>query len=125
MKTIVVIVRVVLGLIFTAFSLAFFFKLMPPQEMDERTQTVMAGIFASGYIMPVVKFLELICGIAFLTGRFVPLALVMIFPIVLNIFLFHAFLEPGGMIVPIILLGSNLFLAFFYRERYQNVLTWK
>jgi putative oxidoreductase len=62
-------------------------------------------------------------GIAFLAGKFVPLATVVIFPITLNIVLFHAFLAPEGMLVPVIILLGNLFLAFRYRENYQSIVT--
>ncbi len=125
MKTALILVRVILGIIYTAFSLAFFFKLMPAQEMTGNTQIFMTGLFATGYIMPVVKFLELLSGVAFLTGRLVPLATVVIFPITLNIFLFHVFLEPTGLVIPAILMIGNVFLALYYRDRYQMVLQWK
>ncbi len=98
---------------------------MPAQEMTGNTQIFMTGLFATGYIMPVVKFLELLSGVAFLTGRLVPLATVVIFPITLNIFLFHVFLEPTGLVIPAILMIGNVFLALYYRDRYQMVLQWK
>lgn len=125
MKTALIIIRVILGIIYTAFSLAFFFKLMPAQEMTGNSQIFVTGLFAAQYIMPVVKLLELLCGLAFLTGRLVPLAAVAIFPITLNIFLFHVFLEPTGMVVSLVLLLGNLFVAFYFRDRYQQVLQWK
>jgi putative oxidoreductase len=78
---------------------------------------------ASGYLLPVVKGIELLCAIAFLTGRFVPLATVVIFPITLNILLFHGVLAPDSLIVPIGLLLGNLFLAYAYRQHYQPVLS--
>lgn len=125
MKIIITSARLVLGLVFTGFSLAYFFNLMPQPTASGATLTFLSGLGASVYIMPLVKALELVCGIAFLTGRLVPLALVVIFPIVLNIFLFHAFLEPGNMVMPVVLLGANVFLAVVYRERYQTILQWK
>lgn len=125
MKIITTLSRIVLGLIFTGFSLAYFFNLMPQPPANGATLTFLSGLGASIYIMPLVKALELVCGIAFLTGRLVPLALVVIFPIVLNIFLFHAFLEPSNMLMPIVLLASNVFLAVVHREQYQTVLQWK
>jgi uncharacterized membrane protein YphA (DoxX/SURF4 family) len=125
MKIITTSSRIVLGLVFTGFSLAYFFNLMPQQPASGATLTFLSGIGASVYIMPLVKGLELVCGIAFLSGRLVPLALVVIFPIVINIVLFHVFLEPAKLIIPFVLLAANLFLAVMYRERYQTVLKWK
>lgn len=73
-------------------------------------------------MMTTIKLVELICAIAFLSGRFVPLAAVVIFPITVNILLFHAFLEPSGLPVSILLLLGNLFLAWNYRDRYKSLL---
>ena len=52
-------------------------------------------------------------------GFYVPLALVMIFPVVLNILLHHIFVDPNGLPVAIPLMLINLFLAFHYRKHYQ------
>lgn len=121
MKIAKIIARVLLGLIYTVFSLAFFFHLMPQQEMSGPTLEFVMGLAASGYIMPVVKTFELVCGVALLSGRFVPLALVVIFPITLNVTLFHLFLMPSGLAVPIVMMAANLFLAYTYRDRYVAI----
>lgn len=123
MKVTVIIIRVLLGLLFIVSSLGFFFNLMPPAELGEGAKLFFSGLIASKYVMPVVKTIELLAGIAFLTGRFVPLATVIIFPITLNIVLFHAFLAPEGMAVPLFLLLGNLFLAYSYRQNYQSLVT--
>ena len=122
MKVAVVIIRIVLGLLFLVSSLGFFFNFMPQPELGEGAKLFFTGLIASQYVMPVVKTIELLCAFAFLSGRFVPLATVIIFPITINIVLFHAFLAPEGMAVPVILLLANLFLAYRYRENFQSVL---
>jgi putative oxidoreductase len=53
----------------------------------------------------------------------VPLATVVIFPIIVNILLFHGILAPDSMVVPIALLLGNLFLAYAYRKSYEPVLS--
>jgi len=58
-------------------------------------------------------------GIAFITGRFVPLAAILISPIIVNIFFVHVFLEPSGLPIAIALGAGNLFIAYYYRDRYQ------
>src|SRR5687767_8277842 len=108
MKAAVIVIRIVLGLLFLVSSLGFFFNLMPAPELGEGGKLFFTGLIASKYVMPVVKVIELLVAISFLTGRFVPLATVIIFPITLNIVLFHAFLAPEGMIVPVIILLGNL-----------------
>jgi putative oxidoreductase len=122
MKFAVVVVRVVMGLLFLTASLAYFLKLMPAGELSENARLFMTGLFASIYVMPVVKTIELLCAIAFLSNRFVSLALIVIFPINLNIFLFHAFMAPEAMAVPALLFLGNVFLFFVHRKNYQPVL---
>jgi putative oxidoreductase len=53
-----------------------------------------------------------------LTGRYVPLALTLLAPIVVNIVLFHLFLEPATLALPIILLGLGLYLAWTERAAF-------
>lgn len=125
MKKATTIARILLGAIFTLFSLMYFFNMMPAKEMHGATAAFMTGLFSSGYMMTLVKAIELICGIALITGQFVPLITIVIFPITLNIFLFHAFLEPASVAMSIVLLALNLFLAYTNKERYQLILARK
>ena len=120
MKIAVIIVRVLMGLLYLASSVAFFLNVMPQSEMSESARLFVTGMGASVYLFPLVKVIELLCGVALIAGRFVTLATVVIFPITLNIFLFHSFLAPDGMIVPALLLIGNLFLAYHYRSRYAG-----
>jgi uncharacterized membrane protein YphA (DoxX/SURF4 family) len=122
MKIAVIIVRVVIGLLYLSSSIAFFLNAMPQSEMSDGAKLFVTGMGASVYMFPLIKVIELLCGIALVTGRFVTLAVVVIFPITLNIFLFHSFLAPDGMIVPVLLLAGNLFLAYNYRKRYETLM---
>ncbi|MBV5314280.1 MAG: hypothetical protein JZU47_13340 [Prolixibacteraceae bacterium] len=125
MKIAVLIVRILMGLMFAFASIVVLFKLVPQPEQTGNVKIFMDGMTASVYLLTTVKVVELICAIAFLSGRFVPLATVVIFPINLNIFLFHVFLEPQGLPVAILLLLGNLFLAWNYREKYKAMLAAK
>jgi uncharacterized membrane protein YphA (DoxX/SURF4 family) len=81
----------------------------------------MAGLAASGYTMYVVKVVELLAGIALIAGQFVPLALVMLAPIVVNIALFHLVLAPNyGLVV--FMLALQGFVAWSYRDAFRGVL---
>lgn len=125
MKIAVIIVRVLMGLMFAFASIAFFFKLVDAPEQTGSVKIFNDGIAASVYLMPTVKVFELLCAIAFLSGRFVPLATVVLFPVNLNILLFHVFLEPSGLPMVILLMLGNLFLAYYYRDKYREILTAK
>jgi putative oxidoreductase len=125
MKIAAIIVRVLMGLMFVFASVVVLFKLMPTPEPKGAVKTFMDGIEATVYLLPFIKLTELFCGISFLVGRFVPLATIIIFPIVLNIFLFHLFVAPEGLVMAILLLLGNLFLAFYYRNNYRSLLVSK
>src|SRR6476660_7750719 len=91
MRIAATIVRILMGLLFVFGAAAFFFKFMPEPELKGAAKTFMEGVAASVYLMPFIKLTELVCGLLFLTGFFVPLATVMIFPVVLNILLYGIF----------------------------------
>lgn len=125
MKIAVIIVRILMGLMFAFASIAYFLKLMHEPEPTGSVKIFNDGIVASVYLMPTVKIFELLCAIAFLSGRFVPLATVVIFPLILNILLFHSFLQPSGIPLAVSLLLGDLFLAYYYRDRYKGMLSAK
>ncbi|MDP3915945.1 MAG: DoxX family protein [Bacteroidota bacterium] len=125
MKIAAIIIRVLMGLMFAFASIAYFFKLVPQPELTGDIKTFMEGIEASVYLMTTVKIFELLCAIAFLSGRFVPLAAVVIFPINLNILLFHIFLDPSSLLIAVLLMVGNLFLAYYYRDKYKPMLAAK
>jgi hypothetical protein len=58
-------------------------------------------------------------------NRFVPLALALIAPFILNSVAFHWFLEPGGRIPSLVFLAFELGLAWAYREAFKPMLAWK
>lgn len=125
MKIAAIIVRVLMGLMFAFASIVVLFKLVPQPEQTGNVKIFMDGMLASVYLMTTVKIIELICAIAFLSGRFVPLATVVIFPITLNILLFHAFLEPSGLLTGVLLMLGNLFLALYFRDKYKPLFSTK
>ncbi len=122
MKIAVIIVRVLMGLLFLFASISVLFNLVPQPELTGKTKTFMDGVNASGYLLQLIKITELICGIAFVTGYFVPLATVVIAPIIVNIFLFHVFVDTSGLPVGIFLVLANAFLAYANWEKYKPLM---
>lgn len=114
-----VIVRVLFGLIFFASGVAGLLQqmqLIPPPPMDGMTPAMLTyfqGLVASVYFMPFLKIVETVCGLLIIMGWFVPLCLVILAPVVLNIFLVHAFLAPSGLPVAVILGLMMIYLSFF------------
>jgi len=114
-----VVVRVLLGLLFLFASSTYFLGLITPPPMTGAIKTFNDGLDAAVYLVPLVKTIELLCGIAFVTGRFVPLATVLIAPIVVNIVLVHAFMAPEGLPIALFAAFASAFTAWQHRERYK------
>lgn len=118
-----IIVRSLVGLLFAFGAVAYFFNLVEPPPMpDGPLKSFNEGLGASGYFFTLLKATELVCGILLLSGRFVPLALVILSPIVINILMVHTFLEPTGLPVAIFLVASFIFLGYYYRKAFEPLL---
>ncbi len=114
--------RVLLGLIFFVFGLEGFLHFMPQPaagEVPEKAMAFGAAMMSTGYLFKFVKATEVLVGILLLSKRAVPLALVILAPITLNIFAFHAFLAPSGLPMAIVVLALQLYLAWTRRDAYR------
>lgn len=119
MKIATTVVRVLMGLLFLFASITYFFELITPPPQTGAMKAFSDGLDASVYLMPVVKTVELLCGTLFVVGRFVPLATVLIAPIIVNIVLVHAFMAPEGLPIALFVAFANAFVAYQHRESYQ------
>jgi hypothetical protein len=113
--------RVILGFMFFVFGLIGLFNLIPPPEagVPAGAMALGAALQQTGYMFPLIKGTEVVGGALLLSNRLVPLALVLLAPVVVNIFLFHLFLTPGdrGMASVVLLLEAGL--AWAYRTHYR------
>jgi len=119
-----VVARVLLGLVFFVFGLDYFLHFMPaPQGPFPPGAMAFGGaLMQTGYMMELVKGTEVLCGALLLANLFVPLALVLIAPVVVNIVAFHAFLEPAGLPLAFILVALLAYLGWAYRETFRPLL---
>ena len=122
MKIAVIVVRTLLGLLFLFASVAYFLMTPPPME-DGPLKIFTEGLAASGYFMTLLKLTELACALMLLSGRFVPLALVILAPIAVNIFMVHLVLERSGLPVAVFVVVVMVFLAYCYRDAFKPLLT--
>ena len=119
MKVAVIIVRTLLGLLFLFASVTYFFNLITPPPMEGPIKMFNEGLAASGYFLTLLKVTELICAILLIIGRFVPLALVILAPIIINIFMVHLFLDRTGLPIAVFVVIAAAFLAYCYRESFK------
>lgn len=116
------IVRYLLGAGFTLFGLNGFLHFLPQPPAPPAAMSFAGALFATGYFFPLLKGTEVIAGLLLLSNRFVPLALAVLAPVLINIVAFHLFLAPAGLALPIVLIAAELYLAWVYREAYAPML---
>jgi putative oxidoreductase len=124
MKIAMIIVRTLMGLLFIFASITFLSGMITPPPMpDGPLKMFNEGLAATGYFFLLLKLTELTCGILLVVGRFVPLALVILSPIIVNILFVHLFLDRSGLPVALFLVLANIFLAYCYRDAFKPLLT--
>jgi len=122
MKIVILIARLLLGLVFVVFGLNGFlnFLEMGPLPTGLAGQFI-GALFLSHYFW-VVAGLQVVGGVLLLMNRFVPLALVLLGPVIVNILLYHLFLNRAGF-APAILVTILWFIIFYvYRQHFSGVL---
>jgi putative oxidoreductase len=114
MKIATLIARILLGVLFLVFGLNGFLHFIPLPLPSGLAGQYMGALFVSHYLV-VVFLLQVIGAALLLANRFVPLALVLLGPIVVNILLFHSLMAPAGL--PLALSATLLWGILFYSVR--------
>ena len=115
MKIIVLIARVLLGLVFLVFGLNGFLNFLSLGPMPSGLAgQFMGALFVSHYYW-VIAALQVVGGVLLLVNRFVPLALVLLGPVIVNILCYHVFLNHFG--APPAIVVTVLWLIVFYWNR--------
>ena len=120
MKTLTIIVRSLLGLTFVVFGLNAFLQFIPLPPPQGLAGDFMKALFVSHYFY-VVAILQIAGGAICLLGRFVPLGLTLLGPVIVNILLFHIFLEPSGLPLAVVVGALALFLLWAYRQAFGGL----
>jgi uncharacterized membrane protein YphA (DoxX/SURF4 family) len=114
--------RYLLGLAFFVFGLNGFLHFIPQPPISGPPANFVGAMLATGYLFPLVKGTEVVAGLLFLSNRYVPLALAVLAPVLINIVAFHVFLEPAALALPLVLLAAELYLARSYRDTFAPML---
>jgi len=123
MKLATTIIRILIGLFLLFASISFFLKLMPETEATGNFKAFNAGLVASVYLIPLAKAVELLCGLSYVTGKYVTLANIVIPPVTINILLINYFMSPETLPIAALLFIGNLFLIGRYWHNYKSVFT--
>jgi uncharacterized membrane protein YphA (DoxX/SURF4 family) len=114
--------RYLLGLAFFVFGLNGFLHFIPQPPMNGPPANFAGALLASGYFFPLLKATEVAASLLLLSNRYVPLALAVLAPVLINIVAFHAFLAPAGLALPIVLIVTEVYLARSYRDAFAPML---
>jgi putative oxidoreductase len=112
--------RIILGLIFFIFGLNNILHFLPMPLPSGDALTFMTVLATHGW-MTFVGVLMVIAGLLLIVGRFVPLALVLLAPIIVNIDLYHALLWPHGFAAAILVSVLEVILLVAYHRSFASL----
>src|ERR1700740_1553144 len=110
MKTTTVIARFLLGLIFLVFGLNGFLQFIPQPPLTGTAGQFIGALFVSHYLVPIF-LLQIVGAVLLLLNRYVPLALTLLAPIIVNVLLIHILMAPNGL--PLALVVTVLWFVVF------------
>jgi uncharacterized membrane protein YphA (DoxX/SURF4 family) len=92
---VLLVARILVGIIMVVFGVNKFAEFLPPPELTGEAGAYFGAIISAN-VFTVIAVLEILTGLAFLTGKYLGLALVINAPIAFNALLFHVSLDPAG-----------------------------
>jgi uncharacterized membrane protein YphA (DoxX/SURF4 family) len=122
MKIAVTVCRLLLGLVFLIFGLNGFLHFIPNMSMPAGALAFVTALANTGYMLALLFAAQVVAGVLLLSGFFVPFALAILAPIIINIFFFHIFLAPDGIPLAIVVTALELFLVWANWEAFAPML---
>jgi len=114
MRTVSIIARYLAGVIFLVFGLNGFLHFIPLPPPEGVAGQFMGALYVSHYLCVIFAF-QVIAGVLLLINRYVPLAVAVLAPVLVNILTFHALMAPSGL--PLALFVTILWVAIFIEVR--------
>jgi len=123
MKIAALVARILLGLIFVVFGSNGFLQFIPMPPMPPSTATTYVMIMMSTHYALVVSGIQLIGGALLLVNKFVPLGLTLLGPVIVNIFLYHALMDPKGMPLAIVVVVLWAVEFWYHKKAFEGILS--
>src|SRR5467141_3737844 len=122
MKVATIIVRIVLGLMFVVFGSNIFLHFIPMPPLPSTLAGDFSKALMQSHYMYVIGLLQVVGGLLLLIGRFVPLGLTLLGPVIVNILLFHIFLDRSGLPLALVVGALALFLLWTNRSAFAGLI---
>ena len=122
MKIATIIARILLGLVFVVFGSNIFLHFIPMPPQNPSLATDFSKALMESHYMYVVGFCQVAGGLILLTGRFIPLGLTLLGPVIVNILCFHIFMNHQGWQVASVVAALALFLLWRHRANFAGLL---
>ena len=119
MRFAAIIARVLLGLTFLVFGLNHLLHFLPQPSAPPGDAAMYGKLLSSHHVMTFVGWLMAIAGLLLLVGRWVPLALVILGPILVNILMFHILFNRPGLLRAVALTALEVLLIVAYRTSFR------
>jgi putative oxidoreductase len=117
MKIVVIIARVLLGLMFFILGLNPFLKFLPAPPLEGVWGQFLGALFVSHYLW-VIGATQVVSGALFLIGRYVPLAIALSGPVIVNIVAYHVTMQRAQAQLAILATVCWLILFWWYRASF-------
>jgi putative oxidoreductase len=124
MKIAVIIARVLMGLIFVFFGLNGFLQFLKAPMPTGLAGEFLMVLFQSHYVL-FICVVQVVGGLLLLVNRYVPLALTLPGPVVVNIILYHLLLNPTAAFLAVVVTVCWFFLFYRYRQNFSGLLVQK
>ncbi len=121
-KNVFMVLRILLGLVLLIFGTNKFFHFIPDGTMpmpDAAGMDFLGALGATGYMFYVIGGIEVVVGLYLLLNRCITTALLLFAPIIVNIFLFHVFLDPSGFLTGTLITVIYLLLVYENRKSFK------
>jgi putative oxidoreductase len=120
MRIAALISRILLGLVFVVFGLNGFLNFIKGPLPSGVAGQFLGALMQSHFVL-VISAVELAGGALLLANRYVPLALVLLGPVIVNIFFYHLLMDRSGLIIAIVVIILWGLIALRHRQYFSGL----